>query len=263
LTDIQNRGKKILSHIPEIMEFLREIQKKSNFIIEKKGEIDLVTEGDKGSEQRILEFILRNFPHDSILGEEGTSIEGKSLYKWILDPLDGTSNFAHRIPLYAISIGIQNLETTKIEFGLIALPELRDIYHAFKNGGAFKNQNEIQTSPTSKLIDSLCGTGFPYNRQIEIEVLLKNLREVLLNTRGIRRTGAAALDLAWLAEGKFDLFYEANLNPWDVAAGSLLVEEAGGKITKFDGSVFDPFYPEILATNKILHSDAVALLRQT
>jgi myo-inositol-1(or 4)-monophosphatase len=262
LSEIEERGKKILLFIPEIMDFLTGIQKKSNFIIEKKGEIDLVTEGDKGSEERLIQFILKNFPNDSILGEEGTSINGTSSYKWIIDPLDGTSNFAHRLPLYAISIGIQNLETSKIDYGLIALPELKEIFHAVRNGGSFKNNKEIHTSQTTKLIDSLCCTGFPYNRNIEIEVLLKNLREVLINTRGIRRTGAAALDLAWVAEGKFDIFYETNLNPWDVAAGSLLVEEAGGRISKFDGSEFDSFYPETLATNKILHSDAVALIRQ-
>lgn len=262
MSEIEERGKKTLLFVPEIMDFLKGIQRKSNFIIEKKGEIDLVTEGDKGSEERLIQFILKNFPNDSILGEEGTSIKGTSHYKWILDPLDGTSNFAHRLPLYAVSIGIQNIETSNIEFGLIALPEFNDIYHAVKNGGAYKNSNEISVSQTTKLIDSLCCTGFPYNRQIEIEVLLKNLREVLLATRGIRRTGASALDLAWVAEGKFDIFYETNLQPWDVAAGSLIIEEAGGKISKFDGSAFDTFFPEILATNKILHSDSVALLRQ-
>jgi myo-inositol-1(or 4)-monophosphatase len=160
LKDIILREQKILSIIEEVMEYLKVTQNKIDLIIEKKGDIDLVTEADKGSEKRLIEFILKNFPHDSILGEEGSNIEGTSNYKWIIDPLDGTTNYAHKIPLFAISIGIENLETREIEFGLIALPFFHDIYTARKENGAFKNNTKLKISNTSSLIESLTCTGF-------------------------------------------------------------------------------------------------------
>ena len=261
LKDIILREQKILSIIEEVMEYLKITQNKIDLIIEKKGEIDLVTEADKGSEKRLIDFIIKNFPLDSILGEEGSNIKGSSNYKWIIDPLDGTTNYAHQIPLYAISIGIENLETKEIEFGLIALPVFNDIYTARKSNGAFKNSSKITLSNTSKLIESLTCTGFPYNRKDEIEKLLKNLKIFLLNTRGVRRTGSAALDLAWVADGKFDIFYETNLNPWDMAAGAIIIKEAGGIISKMDGSEFDVYFPEILASNSILHSEIISKLQ--
>jgi myo-inositol-1(or 4)-monophosphatase len=258
LKDIILREQKILSIIEEVMEYLKVTQNKIDLIIEKKGDIDLVTEADKGSEKRLIEFILKNFPHDSILGEEGSNIKGSSNYKWIIDPLDGTTNYAHKIPLFAISIGIENLETREIEFGLIALPFFHDIYTARKKNGAFKNNTKLKISNTSSLIESLTCTGFPYNRKEEIERLLKNLKIFLINTRGIRRTGSAALDLAWVADGKFDIFYETNLNPWDMSAGSILIKEAGGIVSKMDGSDFDVYFPEILASNPNLHKEIIS-----
>ncbi len=258
LKDIILREQKILSIIEDVMEYLKITQNKIDLVIEKKGEIDLVTEADKGSEKRLIEYILKNFPHDSILGEEGSNIIGSSNYKWIIDPLDGTTNYAHKIPLFAISIGIENLETQEIEFGLIALPFFNDIYTARKKNGAFKNNTKLKISNTYSLIESLTCTGFPYNRKDEIERLLKNLKIFLINTRGIRRTGSAALDLAWVADGKFDIFYETNLNPWDMSAGSILIKEAGGIVSKMDGSDFDVYFPEILASNPILHKEIIS-----
>ena len=258
MKDIIIREQKILSIIDEVMEYLRITQNKIDLIIEKKGEIDLVTEADKGSEKRLIDFILKNFPHDSILGEEGSNIIGTSDYKWIIDPLDGTTNYAHKIPLFSISIGIENLVSKEIEFGLIALPFFNDVYIARNKNGSFKNKTQLKISSSSSLIESLTCTGFPYNRRDEIERLLKNLKIFLLNTRGIRRTGSAALDLAWVADGKFDIFYETNLNPWDMSAGSIIIKEAGGVVSKMDGSEFDVYFPEILASNPTLHKEIIS-----
>jgi myo-inositol-1(or 4)-monophosphatase len=258
LKEIITREKRLLSFITEVMEYLKITQNKIDLIIEKKGEIDLVTEADKTSEKKIIEFILKNFPDDSILGEEGSNVKGLTEFKWIIDPLDGTTNYAHKIPLYAISIGIENLESKEIEFGLIALPFFNDIYTARKDNGAFKNKEKINVATSTLLIESLACTGFPYNRKNEIDRLLKNLKTFLINTRGIRRTGSAALDLAWVAEGKFDIFYETNLNPWDMAAGSILIKEAGGIVSKLNGSEFDIYFPEILSTNPSLHKEILS-----
>lgn len=256
------RLEKMLQFIPEVMDFILATSKKTSFRVEKKGEIDLVTEADKGSEIRLTEFILKHFPTDSILGEEGSDIRGSSDFKWIIDPLDGTTNFSHNLPLYAISIGIENLSTGSIASGIVALPALGDIYYSSKKQGAFKNNKQIFVSQKSELIDCLTCTGFPYNRKEELGFLLKTLGKFLSSTRGIRRTGAAALDLVWLAEGRFDIFYEINLNPWDVAAGYLIIEEAGGTVSKLDGSVFDIYKPEILATNSHVHSKVLQIFRE-
>lgn len=255
------RIEKLLNFIPQIMDFLVLTSKKSFLVIEKKGEIDLVTEADRGSESRLIDFISQHFPNDSILGEEGANIQGSSEFKWIIDPLDGTTNYSHNIPLYAISIGIENMKSGIIEGGLVALPALGDIYHSVKNQGAFKNNRRINVSQNNDLIESLTCTGFPYNRKEEMNFLLNTLGKFLNSTRGIRRTGAAALDLVWLAEGRFDIFYEINLNPWDVAAGICIIEEAGGKVSKLDGSKLELYKPEILATNSILHDKVLEIFR--
>ncbi|MDX1957245.1 MAG: inositol monophosphatase family protein [Leptospiraceae bacterium] len=251
--DVSSRVKLALSLATKVSKFLISIQKKPSFIIEKKGSIDLVTEADKGSEKILRHGILSKFPKDSILGEEEGSVENSGDYRWILDPLDGTTNFSHRLPLYAVSIGIEHKETKQVLGGVISLPALGDTYYAEKNKGAFKNKKQIKVSDTVNLIDALFCTGFPYQRENETDRIISYLKNLLLKTRGVRRTGAAALDLAWVAEGRFDGFWEERLSPWDMAAGGLIILEAGGSVTTFDGNSFSPYIPNIIATNSKLH----------
>ena len=260
MLEIEKRKNMLLEFLPGVMDFLNHTQIKENLSIEKKGETDLVTEADKGCEERLIHFILKNFPHDSILGEEGTNISGSGELKWIIDPLDGTTNYSHKLPLFAISIGIENLVRNEIELGVIALPYFNDIYNTIKGNGAFKNKRQIFTSKNSSLINCLTCTGFPYNMDGQIDSILENLKKFLVKSRGIRRTGSAALDLAWVAEGRFDIFYEMSLHPWDMAAGSLMIEEAGGIVSNFQGGRLNIYEKEILATNQYIHKSALDLL---
>jgi myo-inositol-1(or 4)-monophosphatase len=258
---ILNRKKLLLEFIPTVNKFLKTTQSKANLEISKKGDIDLVTEADRGSEKKITQFIKKNFKDDSILGEEGAHVDGTNEWKWIIDPLDGTTNYAHGLPLYAISIALENTESKDIVFGLISVPALNEIYYAIRSGGAFKNNKKIQVTGTESLINSLACTGFPYTPEKEMKPLLGRLKAFLLRSRGLRRTGAASLDLAWVAEGRFDLFWEDKLNPWDMAAGFLLIEEAGGKVTDFKGKPFNPYNHNILATNGKLHDEGLNIIQ--
>jgi len=243
-------------------DFLREIHRHSDLGIRKKGTYDLVTEADTGSERMIVDEILRVYPHDSILGEELGCVQGNSEYRWILDPLDGTTNYSHNLPLYGISIALEEISLAKIVAGMVYFPELNDFYCALYGEGAFKNEKKIQVSQTNELKDSLFTTGFPYDRAASIDQLMAYYKNILLKTRGIRRTGAATLDLCWLAEGRFDGYYEIGLMPWDMAAGCLIVEEAGGRCTTFEGKPYSPYHPSLIATNGKLQEEVIRELNQ-
>lgn len=251
--DITKRFEHFREYLPNIEAFLKETQGKAGLKIDKKGPIDLVTEADLGSEKMVIEEIRKYFPEDSILGEEGTTYEGSNPYRWIIDPVDGTTNYAHRLPLYGICLGLENLETKRIDMGIVSFPAMGEVYHAIRGKGAFKNDKKIVVSPTDHLIDALVSTGFPYEKKSRMESIIENLRSVLLSVRDVRRTGVASLDLCWVAEGRFDAYYEENLKPWDMAAASIIVEEAGGKLSTFDGNDFSIFAPNLLATNSIIH----------
>lgn len=253
-SDIVKRHEICLEFLPDVSKLLVEYFHKKNLKIDKKGKNDLVTEADKASEAYITKKILEHFPNDHILGEEEGETKGTSPYQWIIDPLDGTTNFSHHIPLYAISIGIYDLEEKQVVSGIINLPSLGNTYSALRGSGAFKDNEKITVSNTTQLINSLLCTGFPYKKTLQdVDRILGYLRPMLLNGRGVRRTGAAALDLCWVAEGKFDGFWEESLAPWDMTAGSILIEEAGGKVTTFDGNSFHPKIPNILASNGHIH----------
>jgi myo-inositol-1(or 4)-monophosphatase len=257
--DIIKRFETVNTFLPQLNEYLIYTQKKLKLDIQKKGPYDLVTEADINSEKMLKEVIERNFPEDHILSEESSSKEGVSQYRWIIDPIDGTTNYAHRLPMYGVCIGLENLESGKIELGVISFPSLYDKYHAIRGKGAFKNNEPIQTSSTNELINALVTTGFPYDKKNRIDSLIENLRKMILRARDVRRTGVASLDLCWVAEGRFDAYWEENLKPWDMAAGSIILEEAGGKVSTFDGNVFTPFVPNLLATNGPLHDRILEL----
>ncbi|HMV40937.1 MAG TPA: inositol monophosphatase family protein [Leptospiraceae bacterium] len=251
--DIRKRFEQIYAFLPKIQAFLIHTQNKDSFEIQLKGPIDLVTEADKGSEKMLVQEILKNFPDDHILGEEGSSIKGKNQYRWIIDPVDGTTNFAHRLPLYGVCIGLENIENGHMEMGLVSFPAMSDVYYAIRGYGAFKNEKQIYVSKTNELINSLASTGFPYEKKARMESVIQNLKSVLLSVRDVRRTGVASLDLCWVAEGRFDAYWEENLKPWDMAAASIIVEEAGGRITTYDGNNFSIFMPNLVATNATIH----------
>lgn len=253
LPDISIRFDHFANYIHKVGDFLCQVHNQTSFDIQKKGIYDLVTEADIGSEKMVIEEILKNYPNDSILGEESGEVKGNSDYRWIIDPLDGTTNYSHKLPLYGVSIAIEEISSAQIVVGLVLFPELNDFYYAIRGEGSFKNRKRINVSDTAELKESLFSTGFPYNRAEKMDQLIAYYKNILLKTRGVRRTGAATLDLCWLAEGRFDGFWEVGLKPWDMAAACLIVEEAGGQLSTLDGQEYSPYIPSLIASNSRMH----------
>ena len=221
--------------------------------IEFKGETDLVTEVDKYSELAIVDSLSSRFPHHSILAEEGTVTENDSEFKWIIDPLDGTTNYAHGYPVFCVSIALE--KNQEIILGVVYQPMNDELFIAEKGGGSFRNGRRIQVSKVSKLKHSLVVTGFPPSIVTEPAQALRMFSNFLRNVQSIRRDGAAALDLCYLAMGHFDGFWEINLNPWDTAAGILMTTEAGGLVTDFSSASYSIYQPQMLASNKLIHEE--------
>ncbi|HQU86900.1 MAG TPA: inositol monophosphatase family protein, partial [Pyrinomonadaceae bacterium] len=229
--------------------------------ISKKGDINLVTEADLASEKLIIERIKTHFPKHSILAEESGEavvIGGENKFKWIIDPLDGTTNFAHGYPAFCVNMALEN--EGEIVIAVTYDPTRDEMFSAEKGSGAFLNNRQIFVSETEKISESLLVTGFPYNFK-EKENFARHLTDFLLFSRGVRRDGSAAIDMAYVACGRFDGFWEEGLNPWDVAAGKLLIEEAGGKVTYYDGSPYDIYKPPILASNGLIHQEMIDILK--
>lgn len=197
---------------------------------------DFVTEADKGAEQAIIDVLLRAFPDHAILAEESGRSGGgsnKSDYTWIIDPLDGTTNFIHGFPQYAVSIGLQHKGI--ITQAVVYDPASNELFTASRGHGAFLNDRRLRVSKRTFMRDALIGTGFPFRDFTRLDRYLAMLREVTTKCAGVRRAGAAALDLAYVAAGRLDGFWEFGLSPWDMAAGSLLIQEAGGLVADFEG----------------------------
>lgn len=226
-----------------------------------KGAIDLVTETDLAVQEFLRASLSALLPQAAFVGEE-TDIPGqrpdpdKGLC-WIVDPVDGTTNFVHRIPFVGTSIAL--CENGRPILGIVNAPMLGECFHAVKDGGAFLNDEPINASTVDALTDALACTGFPYEVKPQLPVLMDRLERVLPATQGLRRLGAASVDLAYVACGRLDVFYEDGLRPWDMAAGWLLVERAGGLATHFDGSTLR-FNGSVLATNGLVHDAMVAAL---
>lgn len=225
-----------------------------------KGQVDLVTEMDKRSEATIVAALTSQFPDHRIVAEEGSGPrEGDSPYRWLIDPLDGTTNYAHGVPHYAVSLALQRGDETVV--GVVYNPSLDELYRAELGGGAFVNDRPLRVSSVDELIRSLLTTGFPYNAALR-PVALAHWNAFSYAAQAIRRYGAAALDLCFVAAGRFDGFYEAHLGPWDAAAGALIVAEAGGTITNYTSGPFDPFQGEIVATNGHIHAAILNILAE-
>jgi myo-inositol-1(or 4)-monophosphatase len=201
--------------------------------LEYKGTNNLVSYVDKEAEKAIIKGLSGILPEAGFIGEEGTSEFRSETTNWIIDPLDGTTNFIHKLPPFAISIGL--LHKGELLVGVVHELNLDECFYAWKGGGAFCNGKPINVSPATKLADSLIATGFPYDTSGKMETYISILKEFMHRSHGVRRLGSAATDLAYVAAGRFESFYEFNLNAWDVAAGILLVQEAGGKVTDFAG----------------------------
>jgi myo-inositol-1(or 4)-monophosphatase len=227
--------------------------------ISKKGEIDLVTEADLASEKLIVEKISSHYPRHAILAEESGLNDVSSEYKWIIDPLDGTTNYAHGYPCFAVNIALEYQGS--IIVAVTYDPTRNEIFSAERGQGANLNGRRIRVSETEKLGDALTVTGFPYNFAQKKD-FAKNLTNFLLNARGVRRDGSAAIDMAYVACGRFDGMWEDGLNPWDMAAGVLLIEEAGGKITSYDHSAFNLYTTPLCASNGLIHDEMIKVLRQ-
>lgn len=229
--------------------------------INKKGDINLVTEADLASEALIIERVQSYYPRHSILAEEsGEAVVkgGDSTWKWIIDPLDGTTNYAHGYPCFCVTLALEH--NSEIVIGVTYDPTREELFAAEKNQGATLNGKPIRVSAAEKLSESLVVTGFPYDFKSRPN-FGRHLTDFLLSSRGVRRDGSAAIDMAYVACGRFDGFWEEGLNPWDVAAGYLLIEEAGGQVTFYDGSAYSIYRPPIVASNGLIHKQMLDVLK--
>ncbi len=223
--------------------------------------LDLVTEADGEAEAAVIGIISRAFPSHAILSEEGGGVEQPSEHRWIIDPLDGTTNFAHGYPHFCVSIGYER--RGRVELGVILDAPRKELFVARRGQGASLNGQPIVVSRAPKLGASLLATGFPYDRAARRRFYLTFWEALMTRVHGVRRTGSAALDLAWVACGRMDGFWEFGLKPWDVAAGSLLVQEAGGRVTNMDGTRLSLSGGAILATNGRLHRQLMNVISET
>ena len=229
--------------------------------VQYKGEINLVTEADRLSEALIVERIRREFPGHDILTEESPETANGSGFRWIIDPLDGTTNYAHGYPVFSVSIALEVKGV--IRLGAVYNPMLDELFTADKGAGAFLNGRRLNVSRTERLSRSLLATGFPYDIREDRNNNINYFKVMILSAQAVRRTGSAALDLAYIAAGRFDGFWELKLMPWDTAAGWLLVEEAGGCVTDLRGDPYQLHSPNILASNGLIHAEMASILAGT
>lgn len=223
------------------------------------GTVDIVTDADRASEKLIIESLRAAFPDHGIIGEEGSRSQIAGEYIWYVDPLDGTTNFAHGFPIFCVSIGLAR--NNEVVAGVVYDPSRNELFAAQRGRGATLNGERIHVSKISKLGESLLGTGFPSKKR-HLNPNIYFYHQLTMKSHGIRRAGSAALDLACVASGRYEGFWEFNLNAWDTAAGALLVEEAGGTLTYIDGSKFDVAESrEVLATNGIIHRELMAEMK--
>ena len=227
-----------------------------------KGDKNIVTEADIASEEYIVGQIKTHFPRHRILAEEAGEViveSGESRFRWVIDPLDGTTNFSHGYPCFCVSIGLER--EGQLQIGAIYDPTRDEMFAAERGGGATLNGRRIQPSSVENLDRALVVTGFPYDIKTR-ERFVELFSKFVLNAQAVRRDGSAAIDLAYVACGRFEGFWEEGLSPWDTAAGALIVEEAGGRVSHYDGAKFDIYRPQVLATNGVVHEQMLEILRK-
>lgn len=229
--------------------------------IQYKGAIDLVTEADKMSEELILSAISRRFPEHGILSEESAARNEHAAWRWIVDPLDGTTNYAHGFPFFCVSIALE--QEGELALGVVYDPVRDELFSARRQGGAYCNGKRIYVSAERDLSRSLLATGFPYDIRVSPDNNLNHFSAMAVQAQAIRRPGAAALDLAYLAAGRLDGFWELKLKPWDTAAGCLIVSEAGGVISDLKGQPWHLYSPGLMASNGLIHEQMLDVTRET
>ena len=238
-------------------------RRESGFRVAKKGAIDLVTEVDLECERMCRAVIAERFPEHDILAEElssGPAEAARASHRWVFDPLDGTTNYAHGLPIFCSSLALEI--DGRREVGAVYDPTRRELFTAERGGGAFLNGAPLQISGTTELLDALLVTGFPYDVHTQGEDLVGLFGAFLSKARAVRRLGSAALDLCYVAAGRFESFWEQHLRPWDVAAGALIVTEAGGRVTGMDGSPFDPVAAHLVASNGHVHEQMLSVIHE-
>ena len=252
--------------MPSYLEISAEIAREAGGLLAKfferrvafelKGEHDLVTEADRASEQLVVDRLRSHFPSHSIVAEEGGGHAGSSEFCWYVDPLDGTTNFAHSFPMYNVTLALE--QAGELIAGVVFDPERNEMFAAERGGGAYLNNRRIRVSKASRVEDTLMATGFP-SRKRHLNVNIHFYYQVAMISHGVRRAGSAALDLAYVSCGRLDGFWEFGLNPWDMAAGALLIQEAGGKCSDMHGGPFSLRGPHLLADNGAVHDGIVSL----
>jgi len=259
--NLETITKQVVSLSKTVGNFINnEVDKLNKADIEEKGIHNLVTYVDKESEKRLVEKLGIILPEAGFIAEEDDTLKRSSKLNWVIDPLDGTTNFIHGIPIYSISIAL--LDGDEIILGVVYEINLQECFYAWKDSPAFLNDKEIYVSNTINLNDSLIATGFPYYDYSKLDSYLELLKDLMQSTRGVRRLGSAAVDLAYVACGRFELFYEYGLQSWDVAAGVLIVKQAGGQVTDFEGNNNYVFGKQLIASNKHTHDEFTKKINQ-
>ncbi|MCW3074142.1 MAG: inositol monophosphatase [Flaviaesturariibacter sp.] len=250
--------KTLLKAVHAAAEVIRGFDDQDFLVSNKEGINNLVTEVDHVSEKVIIQTIKDAFPTHDIISEEVGELLQDSEYKWIIDPIDGTVNFAHRIPICCISIGIE--KSGEMIMGAVFNPFMNELYVAERGEGATLNDKKISVSKKEKVINACLVTGFPYTYLDEPNGPLQTFERFIRKGVPVRRLGSAAIDLCWVAAGRFDGFYEHKLQAWDSAAGFIIVEEAGGKVTNLQGEPYSPYQPGIIASNGVIHEELVQVV---
>lgn len=235
----------------------RSADKIDHLTVTKKSHADFVSEVDRVAEQTIIQTLMEAYPDHAILAEE-SGVHGESEYRWIIDPLDGTTNFLHGLPQFAVSIALQHKGI--LTQAVIYDPSRNDLYTATRGRGAYLNDKRLRVTRRTQLVDSLIGTGFPYTKFEHLDAYMAILKELMQKTSGLRRPGSAALDLAWMAAGRYDGFFETGLKPWDIAAGCLLVTEAGGMVSDLSGNDHFLESGHICAGNPDIHPQLLKVI---
>ncbi len=235
-------------------------ENRSGLAIEEKGRQNFVTEVDKKAEQILVSGLSELLPEAGFIAEEGTSTKTGETYNWVIDPVDGTTNFIHGVFPFAISVGLT--ENEEVVAGIIYEFGLNEYFYAWKDGGAWLNGSQIRVSQVQKVEQSLIATGFPYTNFTYLEQFMRSMDHFMKNSHGLRRLGSAATDIAYVACGRYDAFYEYGLNPWDVAAGMLLVKESGGAVSDFAGHENPLFAEHIVCSNGNIYKEFQSVIQE-
>jgi len=252
--DLEKLCMEVRGIVAETAAFIRtELDKRVELNVEVKGRHNYVTHVDKGAEEILVRGLAALIPDSGFIAEEGTSTRQGEVYNWVIDPLDGTTNYIHGLPPYAISVAL--MEGQEIILGVVHEIALDECFYAWKGSKAWLNGKEIHVSKVDKVNDSLIATGFPYTDFSHLTYFMDTIRFFMENSHGLRRLGSAATDIAYVACGRFEAFYEYGLNPWDVAAGIIIVRQAGGKVSDFRGGGNYLFGGEIVISNDLVFDE--------